>query len=115
MKRNRLLLFPNSVGYSKGCRRPHSSRSRPSLSLNTALTIWCWRFGTHPRSQWQTAYAYRRRGSTIDRKYSVEGIYARSVPVPQSKGDSISQEFLNEVKMVVVGAVERIRAEAEGN
>ena len=45
---------------------------------------------------------------------AVEGIYARSVPIPQSVGDSVSQLFLSEVKTAVVGVIEAIRKEVDG-
>ncbi len=69
------------------------------------------RLRMHPQPQWQSAYAFRGTGSTIDRKHAVESIYARWVPIPQSAGDSVSQEFLSEVKSVVVSAMEAIKAE----
>ena len=72
------------------------------------------RLRTHPQPQWQSAYAFRGTGSTIDRKLAVESIYARWVPIPRSAGDSASQEFLSEVKPVVSGAIDAIRAEVQG-
>ena len=47
----------------------------------------------------------------------IEGIYEKWVPVPDSRGDRLVFDFLNEVKEVVIGAVHGVEQEvraAEG-
>jgi hypothetical protein len=66
-----------------------------------------------PQPQWQTAYGYRGKGSTYDRKFTVESIYARWVPIPTGSSNAVAQEFLDEVKAIVVAAIEVIRKEAQ--
>jgi hypothetical protein len=61
--------------------------------------------------QWQIAYTFRGPGSTVERKDAVESIYERWVPIPTSYGDQRSQEFLTDVKSVVIGAIDSVREE----
>ena len=58
-----------------------------------------------PQPAWQSAYALRGPGSTFDRKIQVETIYERWVPIPHSGSDKETQQFLDEVKNIVLGAV----------
>jgi hypothetical protein len=71
------------------------------------------RLREQPQSQWQTAYAYRGNGSTLDRRNTVESIYARWVPIPTGIGDANAEGFLNEVKSKVVMAIDNVREEVE--
>jgi predicted ATPase len=61
-----------------------------------------------PQAAWQQAYNLSGKGSTTDRKASVEGIYQRWVPVPDARGDRSVFEFLDEVKAVVATAVKEV-------
>src|ERR1035441_5732476 len=71
------------------------------------------RLREQPQPQWQTAWAYRGTGSTRDRRNTVEGIYARWVPIPTSVGDNDAQEFLDDVKNKVTTAIDNVRREVE--
>jgi GTPase Era involved in 16S rRNA processing len=67
------------------------------------------RLRTLPKSNWVEAYSMRGRGSTLERRLRIEGIYERYVPVPDSRADKGVQEFLDEVKAVVQAAIEQVR------
>ncbi len=71
------------------------------------------RLREQPQPQWQTAYAYRGFGSTRDRRNTVEGIYARWVPIPTGIGDMDAEEFLGDVKSKVLAAIDEVRQEVE--
>jgi hypothetical protein len=58
-----------------------------------------------PQLAWQSAYALRGRDSTFARRMQVETIYERWVPIPHSGSDKETQQFLDEVKNIVLGAV----------
>ncbi|MGH9890875.1 MAG: hypothetical protein ACREA0_02585 [bacterium] len=64
-----------------------------------------------PQPQWQSAYALRGSGSTRVRKMGVEEIYERWVPIPHSGSGKEAQEFLDDVKEVVLKAVATIEDE----
>ncbi|RLB65778.1 MAG: hypothetical protein DRI90_01110 [Deltaproteobacteria bacterium] len=61
-----------------------------------------------PQPAWQEAYNLRGKGSTIDRKSKIEGIYQRWVPIPDARGDRLVFEFLDEVETVVKDAVKEV-------
>jgi hypothetical protein len=69
------------------------------------------RLREQPQPVWHEAYALRGAGSTFDRRLRIEGIYERWVPIPDARGDRMVYEFLNEVKEVVIGAVEAVEQE----
>lgn len=71
------------------------------------------RLREQPQPQWQTAWAYRGTGSTRDRRNTVEGIYARWVPIPTSIGDKDTEEFLDDVKSKVIDAIDNVRKEVQ--
>lgn len=71
------------------------------------------RLREQPQPQWQTAYAYRGFGSTRERRNTVEGIYARWVPIPTGVGDMDAEEFLEDVKGKVLLAIDEVRQEVE--
>ena len=71
------------------------------------------RLREQPQPQWQTAYAYRGGGSTFDRRSSIEAIYARWVPIPSSAGDTLTQEFLDDIKTIVTTAIDAVRHDVE--
>jgi hypothetical protein len=73
------------------------------------------RLREQPQPQWQTAWAYRGTGSTRDRRNTVEGIYARWVPIPTSVGDNDAQEFLDDVKDKVTAAIDNVRQEVQAH
>lgn len=69
------------------------------------------RLREQPQPAWHEAYSLRGKGSTFDRRMSIEGIYERWVPVPDARGDRLVFEFLNEVKEVVMRAIGKIEQE----
>jgi hypothetical protein len=71
------------------------------------------RLREHPQPQWQTAYGLRGSGSTLDRRNTVESIYARWVPIPSGSGDVHAEEFLIDVKSRVVSAIDEVREGVE--
>jgi hypothetical protein len=85
-------------------------KERVSKSLTTLSGR---RLREAPQPQWQTAYAYRGGGSTRDRRNTVEGIYARWVPIPTGTGDADAEEFLDDVKSKVLAAIDSVRQEVE--
>ena len=121
------LLSAMSVAISKFLEGPLSWQGSPSdeekrdivdrikAEVSKGLTMLSGRrLRERPQPQWQTAYGYRGKGSTQDRKWAVESIYARSVPIPQSSGDAVAQEFVDELKGIVAAAILIIRKEVEG-
>ncbi|MGD0498663.1 MAG: hypothetical protein ABSC23_09540 [Bryobacteraceae bacterium] len=85
-------------------------KERVSRSLTTLSGR---RLRERPQPQWQTAYAYRGSGSTRDRRNTIEGIYARWVPIPSGTGDTDAEEFLDDVKSKVLTAIDNVRQEVE--
>lgn len=65
-----------------------------------------------PQSSWHDAYHLRGAGSTLDRRLKIEGIFERWVPIPDSRGDKEVQEFLDEVKKIVLEALGQVEEEA---
>jgi len=60
---------------------------------------------------WHEAYALRGAGSTFKRRQRISSIYAEYVPVPSAQGDKLAFEFLNEVKGIVMQAIDEIEQE----
>lgn len=82
--------------------------------VSTSLTrLSARRLREQPQPQWQTAYGYRGAGSTRDRRNTVEGIYARWVPIPTGASDMDAEEFLDDVKGKVLDAIDEVRQEVE--
>jgi hypothetical protein len=72
------------------------------------------RLREQPQPQWQSAYAsHSGPGSTRGRRDAVESIYARQVPIPTSVGDADAEEFLDDVKSIVLTAIDNVRREVE--
>jgi hypothetical protein len=72
------------------------------------------RLRENPRPAWQSAYGLGGRGSTFDRKIQVETIYERWVPIPHSGSDKETQQFLDEVKNIVLGAKNVVEEKVNG-
>lgn len=64
-----------------------------------------------PQSDWQQAYSVRGPGSTYTRRQRVRDIFQHQIPVPQSIGDRLAQAWVEEVKRVVLDAVETMKAD----
>ncbi len=60
---------------------------------------------------WHEAYALRGPGSTFKRRQRISSIYAEYVPIPDARGDKLTFEFLNEIKGIVMQAIEEIEQE----
>lgn len=71
------------------------------------------RLREQPQPQWQTAYGYSGRGTTRDRRDTVESIYSRWVPIPTGVGNVDAEQFLEDVKSKVVAAIDNVRSEVE--
>lgn len=81
------------------------TKELPKLSQN--------RLRVQAQPAWHEAYSVRGQGSTIQRRLRIEGIYQRWVPIPDSCGDKLASEFLNEVKNVVTSAIDSVKQEVE--
>jgi hypothetical protein len=66
-----------------------------------------------PQPAWHDAYALRGKGSTFDRRQRINNIYAQYVPIPDAKGDRLVFDFLNEIKGVVMNAINEIEQEVK--
>jgi hypothetical protein len=71
------------------------------------------RLREQPQPAWQDAYALRGAGSTLERRMRIEGIYERWVPVPDARGDRQVAAFLDEVKKVVLTAIQDVEAKVK--
>ena len=72
------------------------------------------RLREQPQPEWHSAYTSHigEPGGTRRRRDDVEAIYAQCVPIPKS-GDPDAEEFLNDVKSIVLTAIENVRKEVE--
>jgi hypothetical protein len=66
-----------------------------------------------PQPEWQSAYVLRGPGSTFVRRMQVETIYEKWVPIPHSGSDKETQQFLDEVKNIVLGAVKAVEEQVK--
>ncbi|MCS0590705.1 hypothetical protein ACFQ09_07025 [Massilia norwichensis] len=73
------------------------------------------RLREQPQSTWVDAFGLRGPGSTFERRMKIEGIYERWVPIPDERGDREVQEFMNDVKVVVMSAISVVKDEVEAN
>lgn len=100
---------------------PTAEQKRETIDrIKTAVTKQLPKLSTRrlreqPQPAWHQAYSLRGPGSTFDRRMQVEGIYERWVPVPDARGDRLVYEFLNEVKEVVIGAVNAVEQEVRAS
>ena len=102
---------------------PTAEQKRETIDrIKTAVTKQLPKLSTRrlreqPQPVWHEAYSLRGPGSTFERRMRIEGIYEKWVPVPDSRGDRLVFDFLNEVKEVVIGSVHGVEQEvraAEG-
>lgn len=118
------LLAALSAAVSRFLESPIGWTGNPTLEqkretidrIKTAVTkklpaLSARRLREQPQPIWQEAYSLRGTGSTFERKMRIEGIYERWVPVPDARGDRVVFEFLNEVKDVVIAAVDGVEQE----
>lgn len=63
--------------------------------------------------QWYEAYIVRGKGSARQRQLEIEGIYELRVPVPDSRGDRQVNEFMTEVKNIVLRAIKTVEADVK--
>ena len=109
---SRFLETP--IGWSGS---PTAEQKRETIDrIKTAVTKQLPKLSTRrlrdqPQPFWHEAYSLRGVGSTFERRMRIEGIYERWVPVPDSRGDRLVYEFLNEVKDVVIGSVSAVEQE----
>ena len=109
---SRFLETP--IGWSGN---PTAEQKRETIDrIKTAVTKQLPKLSTRrlrdqPQPIWHEAYSLRGLGSTFERRMRIEGIYERWVPIPDSRGDRLVYEFLNEVKDVVIGSVGDVEQE----
>jgi hypothetical protein len=80
--------------------------------VSTELRGFCGRqVRERPQPEWQQAYAFRGKGTTIDRALKIEALYERWVPIPADEADEMLhvQNFIDAVKELVKGAIESTR------
>lgn len=64
-----------------------------------------------PQLKWQGAYELSGTGSTFPRKQRVRELFVHQVPVPQSISDRWAQAWVEEIKALLVDALESLKAE----
>lgn len=64
-----------------------------------------------PNPEWQHAYGLSGNGSTFVRRQKVRDIFQHHVPVPEAVSDRWAQEWVDEVKGVLVHAIRAIEEE----
>ena len=64
-----------------------------------------------PQPKWQDAYRPSGPGSTFERKPLVRSIFQHQVPVMESISDRWAQAWIDEIKGVVLEALENMKAE----
>ncbi len=64
-----------------------------------------------PQLKWQSAYEPSGTGSTFTRKQRVRELFVHQVPVPQSISDRWAQAWVEEIKVLLVDALETLKAE----
>ncbi len=80
--------------------------------VNDALTeISKSRLWKVPQPKWQDASKPSGPGSTFTRKQRVRELFVHQVPVPQSISDRWAQAWVEEIKELLVGALETLKAE----
>ena len=72
------------------------------------------RLWEQPQIRWQGAYEPSGTGSTFLRKQRVHELFVHQVPIPQSISDRDAQAWVEEVKQVLIRALESLQAEAKG-
>lgn len=107
-------FLENPVGW-KGSPTPEERRiilDKIKESVSKDLRAFCVRqVRESPQPEWQQAYAFRGKGTTIDRALKIEALYERWVPVPADEVDDMLhvQRFIDSVKDLVKGAIEVTR------
>jgi GTPase Era involved in 16S rRNA processing len=69
------------------------------------------RLWRNPLSMWQEANEFKGRGTTWERKQKVDSIYQRYVPIPEAIADKATKDFLAELRMLVVDAIDSTKRE----
>lgn len=80
--------------------------------VNERLTEICRRrLWQTPNPEWQHAYGLSLKGSTFVRRQKVRDIFQRHVPIPGAVSDRWAQEWVEEIKGVLIHAISIIEAE----
>jgi hypothetical protein len=66
-----------------------------------------------PQVRWQAAYEPSGSGSTFPRKQRVHELLVQQVPVPQSISDRWAQAWVEEIKALLMQALEALKAEQQ--
>ena len=99
---------------------PTEEQKREAIDrIKTAITVKIPELSSHrlremAQPAWHEAYALRGTGSTFKRRQRISSIYAEFVPIPDSRGDKLVFEFLNEIKGIVIAAIEEVEQEVSG-
>lgn len=68
-----------------------------------------------PQKRWQSAYEPSGQGSTVVRRQHVHELFVHQVPIPQSISDREAQAWVEEIKKLLIRALESLKAEANGS
>ncbi len=96
---------------------PTKEQKRETIDcIKSAITKKIPEFSSHrlrelAQPAWHEAYALRGTGSTFKRRQRISSIYAEYVPIPDARGDKLVFEFLNEIKGIVIQAIEEVEQE----
>ena len=77
------------------------------------------RLREEPQPSWHEAWLPRGTGSTDTRRFRIEGIYQRQVPIPDARGDKIVVDFMKEIESAIAIALSEfeatVKAEAQSS
>jgi hypothetical protein len=83
-------------------------KQKVTEALNELVKGRLWK---QPIGLWQEAFLFRGKGTTVDRKYKVDEIYHRYVPLPEIVLDKVTKDFLDELKALVSHSIDSARNE----
>ncbi len=66
-----------------------------------------------PLTEWQEAYALRRKGSTTQRRQQVRSILQTQIPVPEFVADRVSLLWMEQIEKLVEDLVEKLKQKGE--
>ena len=73
------------------------------------------RLWKEPQRRWQGAYEPAGTGSTFIRKQRVHELFIHQVPIPQSISDRWAQAWVEEIKQVLLRALNQLQSESDRN
>jgi hypothetical protein len=66
-----------------------------------------------PQSRWKDAYELRGAGSTDTRRGLIRHLFQAQIPVPESVSNRAAQAWVEEIKELVIKAVEKVKVQQE--